>query len=206
MGSIDDYLDIQPEEEELVESGDVEFEELNTQDDRNAKVKRKVVGRVVIKRPYLPGQVQREPPRDVGIPIVNQEFYPTQPMFYPNQQQYFQQREQAPTEHDIKERIRADIMYQQMMQEEMYKMQMANRPKQTIGQKLVSVAHKAAMGDNGMGANISLKTKLYRDPHIELPSQSIKRNSIKNINDVVHSIAPKIVPKKKKSGKGGFWA
>jgi hypothetical protein len=78
----------------------------------------------------------------------------------------------------------------------MRRAQIANQPREPFNQKLLRVANQAAKGTDGAGSKINIKTTLFRKPQVDLPSPVTKRDSLKNLNNTIQRIAPKLKKKK----------
>jgi len=146
--------------------------------------KRRVVG--IIRRQPTMNTPREIMPAMMPAPAIMQEFYP--------QQMYG--RQPAPQkEMSIAQRVRQDIQYQIMYEKELRRAQAQNQPRETMPQKMLRVANKAAHGDNGAGAQISVKTKLYKNPNVVIPSSTTRFQSLDNLNNIIKKVSPKVSPK-----------
>jgi hypothetical protein len=148
--------------------------------------KRRVVG-TIRRRPALE-PIQRPDPivMSPAIPSPAQfmaEMY-QQPTRYPQQQQ------RITVEQSVKERVKADVLYMQMMDREQRRMQ--QKPRMSISQVCLKVANDHARGSGSSSVNgIS-----FQNPRV-VPIKTIK---VKNMNQIIQKISPKAITPKKKKG------
>jgi hypothetical protein len=147
--------------------------------------KRRVVG--IIRRQPTYNTPREIMPAMMPAPAIMQEFYPQQQMYG---------RQPAPQkEMTIAQRVRQDIQYQMTYEKELRRAQAQNQPRESMPQKMLRVANKAAHGDGGAGAQISIKTKLYKNPNVVIPSSTTRFQSLDNLNNIIKKVSPKVSPK-----------
>jgi hypothetical protein len=193
MDNVDKYLQEDEDEvndisltendDELIEE-DEEYEEVNQ---IPLTKKRRVVG-IIRRQPTAntPREISGYPPSSAPVmPMIQQDFYP--------QQRFNPQQQHMSVEQSVKERVKADMLYQQMMMREQQKFERQNRPRMTVSQKFLKVANDSARGDgSNQHINEGISGTFFRKPNVSITKPRFQ--SLDNLNSTIKKIRPNVSP------------
>lgn len=203
---VDEFLEARQNrreyEEELNEVEELVSKYEEPEEEEEERPRRKVVGRMPRRANYNPDM---KPPREMIDTAVPVEYYQPPPqnptIIYaggqnPNNPAFRQMPPPQPTQKEIQRQMKAqaqaDIQYQKVLQAELYREQMRNRPRISGAQKCLNTANRFAMGDEGRGAVIKMDTGLIKPLRAVPLSINDNTNGMISLNNTIKKVSPRV--------------